>query len=110
MLGDECDTPKAPRQPQRWTEAEDELLRNGVLAQSMLDITALRMITIADSLIVAECGVRDWKAIASAIPGRTNKDCRKRWHNAVAGGLKKGHWTQEEDHLLSLAVQLYGER
>jgi myb proto-oncogene protein len=48
--------------------------------------------------------------IADSLPGRTNKDCRKRWHNSVAGGLKKGQWSKSEDQLLSRGVQEYGQK
>ncbi|KAF2683958.1 hypothetical protein K458DRAFT_303512, partial [Lentithecium fluviatile CBS 122367] len=48
--------------------------------------------------------------IAAKLPGRTNKDCRKRWHNSVAGGLKKGQWSKSEDVQLARGVQQYGQR
>ncbi|KAL4890072.1 Homeodomain-like protein [Aspergillus ambiguus] len=53
--------------------------------------------------------VKDWTVIADKISGRTNKDCRKRWHNVLSGGFNKGYWTKEEDKLLTRAVQTYGE-
>ena len=31
----------------------------------------------------------NWSEVAKAIPGRSNKDCRKRFFNKVTGGLKK---------------------
>jgi hypothetical protein len=58
---------------------------------------------------VAAGKVKDWTVIANKIPGRTNKDCRKRWHNVLSGGFNKGYWTEEEDELLTLAVQTHGE-
>jgi len=54
--------------------------------------------------------VRDWCRIADQLPGRTNKDCRKRWHNSVAGGLKKGQWSKSEDQLLIMGVEQYGQK
>jgi hypothetical protein len=48
--------------------------------------------------------------IATKLPGRTNKDCRKRWHNSVAGGLKKGQWSKGEDAQLSRGVERFGQR
>lgn len=54
--------------------------------------------------------MKDWQCIATKLPGRTNKDCRKRWHNVVSGGVNKGHWTQDEDKLLTEAVQTRGKR
>ncbi|KAF2762262.1 hypothetical protein EJ05DRAFT_497124 [Pseudovirgaria hyperparasitica] len=81
-----------PRMPRKWTAEEDKALRNEVLAQ------------------LAEGEAKDWCRIASKLPGRTNKDCRKRWHNAVAGGLKKGQWAKSEDALLRRGVERHGQR
>lgn len=80
-----------PRAPQKWTPEEDKLLCREVHSQ------------------LTEGRVRDWRSIATKIPGRTNKDCRKRWHNVLSGGLNKGYWTEEEDKLLTHAVQTHGE-
>ncbi|KAF1942265.1 hypothetical protein EJ02DRAFT_434162 [Clathrospora elynae] len=80
------------RQPRKWSLAEDHKLREQVEAQ----------------LVGGE--VKDWCRIAESLPGRTNKDCRKRWHNSVAGGLKKGQWSKSEDQLLSRGVEQYGKR
>jgi hypothetical protein len=54
--------------------------------------------------------VKDWNRIASQLPGRTNKDCRKRWVNKVRGSLKKGSWDEDEDERLSRAVKIHGQR
>ncbi|KGO77355.1 hypothetical protein PITC_044280 [Penicillium italicum] len=80
-----------PQPPNRWNSAEDDLLRREVLTQ------------------LGEGAVKDWQCIATKLPGRTNKDCRKRWHNVVSGGVNKGHWTQDEDKLLTEAVQTRGK-
>ncbi|EED21062.1 bas1, putative [Talaromyces stipitatus ATCC 10500] len=80
-----------PLQLHKWTDREDEILRKEVLAQ------------------LAQGEVKDWCCIASQLPGHTNRDCRKRWHNVVSGGLNKGHWTAEEDKLLIDAVAKHGE-
>ncbi|PVH99734.1 hypothetical protein DM02DRAFT_528409, partial [Periconia macrospinosa] len=53
---------------------------------------------------------RDWCRVAAKLPGRTNKDCRKRWHNSIAGGLKKGQWSKSEDRQLAKGVEQYGQR
>lgn len=54
----------------------------------------------------------NWYHVAQHIPGRSNKDCRKRWHNVVKGQLdgsiKKGHWRDDEDQQLRRAVQTHG--
>jgi hypothetical protein len=53
---------------------------------------------------------KDWCQVALALPGRTNKDCRKRWHNSVAEGLRKGQWSRSEDQLLTRGVHHYGSQ
>ncbi|GIJ86501.1 hypothetical protein Asppvi_005390 [Aspergillus pseudoviridinutans] len=80
-----------PRAARKWTPEEDNLLSREVHSQ------------------LAEGKVKDWTVIANKIPGRTNKDCRKRWHNVLSGGFNKGYWTEEEDKLLTRAVQTHGE-
>lgn len=83
-------TVMSDRQPRRWTSAEDQILREQVDAQHTRDVG------------------RDWCQVAMALPGRTNKDCRKRWHNSVTEGLKKGQWSMSEDQLLTRGVHQYG--
>ncbi|KAL5377167.1 hypothetical protein DPSP01_009979 [Paraphaeosphaeria sporulosa] len=80
------------RLPRKWTVAEDHKLKEEVEAQ------------------MVEGEVKDWCRIAAKLPGRTNKDCRKRWHNSVAGGLKKGQWSKSEDVQLAKGVEQYGQR
>jgi hypothetical protein len=63
-----------------------------------------------DWITVSEGEVKDWCRIAERLPGRTNKDCRKRWHNSVAGGLKKGQWSKNEDLQLARGVERFGQR
>lgn len=53
---------------------------------------------------------KDWHRVAAKLPGRTNKDCRKRWVNKVCGCLKKGPWNKHEDESLLDAVDRYGQR
>ncbi|KAH8689673.1 hypothetical protein BGW36DRAFT_74579 [Talaromyces proteolyticus] len=50
----------------------------------------------------------DWRVIASYLPGRNNKDCRKRWHYRVSASMNLGPWSQAEDELLKLGIQRYG--
>ncbi|KAK0702424.1 hypothetical protein B0T21DRAFT_112094 [Apiosordaria backusii] len=76
----------------RWTEEEDSILYEEAMKQSTTG------------------NVRDWHRIATKLPGRTNKDCRKRWVNKVCGGLKKGLWDPEEDRRLQSAVEKHGLR
>ncbi|ORY66164.1 Homeodomain-like protein [Pseudomassariella vexata] len=51
--------------------------------------------------------VQNWNDIALLLPGRTNKDCRKRW-SKVQMDIRKGAWTPEEDARLQQAVQQLG--
>ncbi|TPX21327.1 hypothetical protein DIZ76_015283 [Coccidioides immitis] len=80
----------APLQERRWwTGDEDRIL----LQEAELQRT--------------EGGTKNWNAIAEKLPGRTNKDCRKRWHK-IGPNIKKGVWTPEEDARLQEAVSLFG--
>ncbi|KAL9620212.1 MAG: hypothetical protein Q9160_005221 [Pyrenula sp. 1 TL-2023] len=81
-----------PRTPRRWTPEEDQILRREAATQ------------------LEEGSVKSWNRIADQLPGRSNKDCRKRWCNEVAGGLKKGPWSRDEDQILGEAVRKYGQR
>ncbi|KAF9170080.1 hypothetical protein BGX21_011537 [Mortierella sp. AD011] len=70
-----------------WTPEEDEFLRKAV--QKYGDKT------------------EKWAKIAACVPGRTNKNCRKRWFHSLDPSLKKGGWTEEEDHLLRTGVEMF---
>ncbi|KAL2166075.1 hypothetical protein VTG60DRAFT_3309 [Thermothelomyces hinnuleus] len=78
------------RTKRNWTPHEDALLRaavNDALANSRPLL---------------------WRDLAKAVPGRTNKDCRRRWWNALAEGIAKGPWSEREDERLIEAVRKYG--
>ncbi|KAH7313946.1 hypothetical protein B0I35DRAFT_436150 [Stachybotrys elegans] len=49
-----------------------------------------------------------WRELAMLVPGRSNKDCRRRWWNTLAEHTMKGPWSREEDERLMKAVQKYG--
>lgn len=51
-----------------------------------------------------------WHAIATHVPNRTNKDCRKRWFAKMASNVVKGGWAPDEDERLVSAIQKYGVR
>ncbi|CDH53918.1 myb-like dna-binding protein bas1 [Lichtheimia corymbifera JMRC:FSU:9682] len=74
--------PRSQRAP--WTPEEDNLLRLAV--QLYGDKT------------------EKWSKIAACVPGRTNKNCRKRWFHSLDPSLRKGPWTEEEDQLLREGV------
>ncbi|KIN05198.1 hypothetical protein OIDMADRAFT_177482 [Oidiodendron maius Zn] len=81
-----------PSARRNWTPDEDALLRRAVqLAQSQ-----------SRPLL--------WRELAKSVPGRSNKGCRRRWWNSLAGGTTKGPWSTEEDERLIAAVQKYGTR
>ncbi|EJD55064.1 hypothetical protein AURDEDRAFT_109532 [Auricularia subglabra TFB-10046 SS5] len=50
---------------------------------------------------IAVYGTKDqWRRIAEAIPGRTNKACRKRWLHSLSPDVKKTLWSADEDAAL----------
>ena len=49
-----------------------------------------------------------WRELAKSVPGRSNKDWRRRWWNSLADGTAKGSWSEEEDGLLIEAVRKHG--
>lgn len=69
--------------PRRWTEEEDERLRNAV----------------------AQYGDTRWKEIAAVVGTRDNVQCLQRWRKSLKPGLKKGSWRTDEDELLRQKVQ-----
>ncbi|KAI9375539.1 hypothetical protein BJX61DRAFT_539691 [Aspergillus egyptiacus] len=80
----------------RWTAAEDALL--------------WELYQIQEKAPTGKCQKINWNEIARNIPGRSNKDCRKRYYNRFTGGLRKGSWTQDEDERLFQLVERYGCR
>ncbi|GMF25069.1 unnamed protein product [Phytophthora fragariaefolia] len=68
--------------PKRWTQDEDEKLREAV----------------------GRHGERNWKSIAEEVPGRNHTQCLQRWTKVLAPGLVKGHWRPDEDELLKELV------
>lgn len=110
-----------------WTPKEDELLRRAVrtgkFAPSLPSLhwlpsyhshhyafVPLPTVTRSDLFDTAEAQQRPllWRELAKAVPGRSNKDCRRRWWNSLADGNAKGPWAEEEDERLIAAVQTYG--
>jgi hypothetical protein len=53
--------------------------------------------------------LKDWNRVAAKLPGRTNKDCRKRW-SKVGENVKKGTWDDSEDEKLRGAVGDHGKK
>jgi hypothetical protein len=53
---------------------------------------------------------KGWVAAAKLVPGRTHKQCRKRWVNTLNFiNKKKGKWPPAEDAKLTEAVKKYGK-
>ncbi|GAB1316610.1 hypothetical protein MFIFM68171_06820 [Madurella fahalii] len=78
----------------RWSPQEDQVLRQELRKQ-------LAKPTGKGNTI-------NWSEVAKQLPGRNNKDCRKRYLNEMAGTLKKGPWSQEEDAKLKKLVAEHG--
>ncbi|KAL4915851.1 hypothetical protein BDW62DRAFT_203303 [Aspergillus aurantiobrunneus] len=100
------------RLPKKWTADEDATLRKEVAAQRETPLPYCYAHTLnSDSVCSgARPEGRDWCHIAEKLPGRTNKDCRKRWHNTMAGEFRKGLWTKQEDEQLKGAIAKHGTR
>jgi hypothetical protein len=68
--------PEYQRTPRRrWTEAEDQLLRN----------------------LVAQYGAGNWDQIALFMPNRNTRQCRERWMLYLNPNINNGHWIKEKD-------------
>lgn len=69
-----------------WTEEEDNQLRKAVEGYGT-----------------------SWVQVASAIPGRTNDQCRERWTEYLnVGSLRT--WTEEEDKILIATATEFGAK
>ncbi|QQK47322.1 Myb-related protein B [Penicillium digitatum] len=79
-----------PRVRRRWTSEEDSVLKKAVTA------------------VMEQSRPIMWRELAKQVPGRSNKDCRRRWWNTLGGGTAKGLWLEEEDKLLTEAVSKHG--
>ncbi|KAF7320191.1 hypothetical protein MKEN_00803600 [Mycena kentingensis (nom. inval.)] len=80
----------ASSRERRWTAEEDELLLAAVAN--------------------LEHEHDNWKTVAQAVPGRSNKACRKRWLHSLSPTIKKSAWTPEEDELLISLFGLHGPK
>lgn len=55
-------------------------------------------------------GAKNWRLIASMIPGRTPRQCRDRYANYLAPGFIHTEWSAEEDNLLAEKFKIYGPK
>lgn len=60
--------------------------------------------------IVQKIGPKNWRFIASLIPGRSPKQCRDRYSNYLAPGISHSVWTEEEDKILIDKFVIYGPK
>uniref|UniRef100_A0A0N5AK43 HTH myb-type domain-containing protein n=1 Tax=Syphacia muris TaxID=451379 RepID=A0A0N5AK43_9BILA len=63
--------------------------------------------------ILLKCAVgrfgKNWKQVASCVPGRTDAQCRDRWVNILDEKIKDSPWTLEEDEKLLKGVKEIGK-
>jgi hypothetical protein len=75
----------------RWAQDEDSKLENAVQMH----------------------GDNDWVATTALVPGRTKRQCRKRWQDVLDASIERtrtGRWAEDEDSKLKDAVQLRGNK
>ncbi|KAJ1278929.1 hypothetical protein BS78_04G116500 [Paspalum vaginatum] len=60
--------------------------------------------------MVAKHGLKNWQTIASAIPGRDGKQCRRRWTRSLDPAINKKDWSEQEELKLIRAHQIYGSQ
>ncbi|XP_044066333.1 v-myb avian myeloblastosis viral oncogene homolog-like 2a isoform X3 [Siniperca chuatsi] len=72
----------------KWTQEEDENLK----------------------ILISNFGKKDWKTIASFLPGRTEFQCMHRWKKHLDPDLVKGFWSKEEDEKIVELVGKYGTK
>ena len=60
--------------------------------------------------LVEQHGLKNWKLIASELPGRDCKRCSERWTEHVNPDIQKGKWTAEEESTLIHAHRVHGSK
>ncbi|KAJ3147273.1 hypothetical protein HDU86_008040 [Geranomyces michiganensis] len=81
---------KSPTERRPWQPEEDKLLMESVERESKISGNETM-----------------WKRVAESIPGRNNKNCRKRYHSTLKSKTN-GTWSPQEDQRLIAAVATYG--
>jgi len=84
-----------PRQYQKWSAEEDELLESLVCAQQQE---------------LGPGATIPWSLLASAFPGRTDKRVRERWSNHLAPQVVKATFTNQDDVLIHRLVKQQGKK
>nr|XP_057940362.1 v-myb avian myeloblastosis viral oncogene homolog-like 2a isoform X2 [Doryrhamphus excisus] len=59
-------------------------------------------------ILVKNFGERNWKTIASLLPGKTEAQCINRWKNSDNNEPVKGGWSKEEDQKITELVSKFG--
>ncbi|CAM4758823.1 unnamed protein product [Rotaria magnacalcarata] len=60
--------------------------------------------------LVRDYGARQWSLIAKELKGRVGKQCRERWHNHLNPAINKNPWTSDENLLLFILHQHFGNK
>ncbi|XP_010739192.3 v-myb avian myeloblastosis viral oncogene homolog-like 2a isoform X1 [Larimichthys crocea] len=61
-------------------------------------------------ILTSNFGKKDWKTIASFLPGRTELQCMHRWKKHLDPDIVKGYWSKEEDEKIVELVDKYGNK
>lgn len=139
-MGDSTSSSDSEQKRGKWTSAEDERLRLAVLehgdkrwkqiSDQLGNRTPIQCLhrwtkilrpglvkgpwsTQEDELVVEWVRTRGpnrWSLCAQRIAGRSGKQCRERWSNALNPELKKGGWSTAEDDILFRLYKLKGAK
>jgi hypothetical protein len=60
--------------------------------------------------LVARHGSKNWTRIASLLPSKVGKQCRRRWQNHLNATLKTHVWTADEDRTLLEGHRVLGNK
>ena len=85
---EEAYAPHATQVKGAWSPAEDELLLRAIEGH----------------------GTRKWSVLAAHLPGRTDRQCRERWHNQLNPDISKLPWTAAEDKVILRSYARCGAR
>lgn len=116
--------PTGQRSMRRWRADEDRVLRQEVqkhlkgISEScrfynplnlVVEASASREWEVSSNVFYHPLGAHRpiaWSVIAKLIPGRSNKDCRKRWYK-IDNRWSRGPWEPDEEDRLRYACLLH---
>ena len=78
----------SPKTSYSWLPEQDDMLRKAV----------------------GKHGGRNWKQIASLVPGKSATQCLHRWQRVLNPTVVKGPWRKEEDDTLRVLVEKHGQK